>query len=170
MTRPSINGIKLSNGPLIPMWIRPQSGCPEAIAVLCGVLGAMRVNIAFMTCADTQAGRTGLCCIDDEDHARVEAMILQHEQLMKAVHFGEQVGLLSFFPHQASLETAMTALKALAGSGIAIHGFASSIAAFTIVVDYGRLDQATTELAGVMDLPARPAAFRADFKVVQEDR
>ena len=170
MTRPSINGIKLSNGPLTPMWIRPQSGCPEAIAVLCGLLAAIRVNIAFMTCADTQAGRAGLCCIDAEDHARVEATILQHASLMEAVHFGEQVGLLSFFPHQASLDTAAVALRALAACGIAIHGFASSIAAFTIVVDYGRLDQAAAELAGVMDLPARPAAFRADFKVVQEDR
>jgi hypothetical protein len=167
MTKPAINGIKLSEA-LIPMWIRPSDGRDGTIPLLCNLLAGMRVNIAFLACADPGADQPGLCCIDAEEHARVAAAIKDHTQLRQAVDFGHEMGLLSFYPHQARIETVVVALKALTERGIAIHGFASSIAAFTIVIDYGRLDQAAAELAAVMDLPAHPAAFRCDFKVIQK--
>jgi hypothetical protein len=167
MSKPSINGIKLS-GPLVPMWIRSHCGAAEIAPLICRMLAQMRVNIAFWACADPQEGQQGLCCIDAEDHVRVAAALLGHEQLKAAVYFGKEVGLLSFYPHQARLDALATALEALTGCGVAIHGCASSIAAFTMVVDYGRLDQAAAVLTGVLALPEHPAAFRADFKVVQE--
>jgi aspartokinase len=167
MTKIPINGIKFSE-PLIPMWIRPKTDSLETLSVLCRMLTEHRVNIAYMTSADPHGGQPGLCCIDAGDHPAVQAAVRCNARLDAAVRFGAEVGLLSFYPHQARLDLLAAALNALTEGGIAVHGFASSIAAVTVVVDYDHLDQSAALLSHAVALPPKPPAFRADFKVTQE--
>jgi aspartokinase len=167
MTRIPINGIKLS-GPLVPMRIRPQAGSASPVPILCRMLTEMRVNIAFMTAGDTQGRQPGLCCIDAGNYAEVAAAVHHNALLDASVTFDTEVGLLSFYPHQARMDLLVAALNALVEGNVAVHGFASSIAAVTFVVDYEHLDRSAALLGDCMALPTRPAAFRADFKVIQE--
>ncbi|KJS29877.1 MAG: hypothetical protein VR64_18950 [Desulfatitalea sp. BRH_c12] len=161
----SVNGLKLSAA-LVSIWVRSRNTPSAAMSLLCRMLSAMQVNIAFLTSSEDDA--TAMCCIDAEDQATVEALLNHDSELKAVVQFGQRVGLLSLYPHKASLKLLGAVLQALTENGLAVHGVASSIAALTFVVDYDCLDDAVAILNGCMILPSNPAAFRADFKVRQE--
>jgi aspartokinase len=169
MAKIPINGLKLS-GALILIRIDPQDGMPALLSRFCHLLNDLRVNIAFMASEEMQAGRPGLCCIDVGDRPAVEAAVRRDADLTHAVHFGPEVGLLSFFPHRARLDVLGMAVRALNESGIVVLGLASSISTITFVIDYDLLDKGVAALTECVELPPNPAAFRADFKVRQEKR
>jgi len=165
----AINGLKMI-GPLIPMWVDLRPEPPDPVAKICRLLADLQVNIAFMTSGDLPAGAAAMCCIDSGDLPVAAAAVRGDAELAAHVRFGRPVGLLSIYPHQARLEALGASLSALAEAAIAVHGWASSIAAITFVIDYARLDEGAAKLTDCMALPPNPAAFRPEFKVRQDRR
>jgi aspartokinase len=163
----AINGLKISEA-LIPMWVRRSPGSHDPVARLCRMLADIQVNLAYMTTSGIGAPQPAMCCIDPEDHAKVEAWLVQDAQLSVLVKFGDPVGLLSLFPHQANLKLLGTALTSLNDSGVTIHGLASSISALTFIVDFVDLEKAATILQSCMALPQGHQPLRPEFKVRQE--
>jgi aspartokinase len=162
----TINGLKLSES-LTLIRVKAPQAPPDAMSRLCHLLNEMRINIAFLASADADSAQPALCCIESSDKAAVATMVGSRTDLSDFVCFGGAVGLLSLYPHQASLKVLGIALQAFGDSGIPIHGLASSIGALTFVIDNDRLEEGVGVLAGCMTLPPNPASLRAGFKVRQ---
>ena len=163
----AINGLKISEA-LIPMWVRAPQGAHDSVPKVCRMLADLQVNLAYMTTSGIGSPQPAVCCIDPEDHPKVEARLSQDAELSALVKFGHPVGLLSLFPHQANLKLLGTALTSLNDSGVTIHGLASSISALTFIVDYDDLEKAATILQTNMLLPQEHQPMRPEFKVRQE--
>jgi aspartokinase len=162
-----ISGIKISPT-LTAVRLRTAPASQDLTARLCRLLTIARVNIAFMTCAGKADGSYALCCIDPDQRDKVARLVDQDAELKAAASFGGELGLLTLYPHRASLKMLGMALQVLNESGIRIHGLASSISALTFVIDFGRLEDAAATLSGRVALPRNPAPLRADFQVRQE--
>jgi aspartokinase len=163
----AINGLKISEA-LIPMWVRMPMGSHDPVSRVCRMLTELQVNLAYMTTSGIGSPQPAVCCIDPEDQPRVEARLSGDAQLSARVEFGQPVGLLSLFPHQANLKLLGVALTSLADGGVTIHGLASSISALTFIVDYDDLEKAATILQTCMALPQEHQPMRPEFRVRQE--
>lgn len=163
----AINGLKLSEA-LIPMWVRLPQGSHASVSRICRILAEIQVNLAYMTTSGVGSPQPAVCCIDPEDHPKVELRLARDAELNALVTFGDPVGLISIFPHQANLKLLGVALAALNESGVTIHGLASSIAALTFIVDFNDLEKAATILQNCMLLPQEHQPMRPEFKVRQE--
>lgn len=167
-----INGIKLS-GRLVAVRVRRQSQPPTAASVLqqlCRLFAHHHINIVYLTTGGLTDEGADLCCIDAEDLAGAEALVGRQADLKTLVCFGEAVGLITFYPHRASLKLLASALRILSEGAISIYGLASSLSALTFVVDFADLDRAAGLLSQNFQLPGNPAPFRAEFRVRQAQR
>ncbi|MBI5062931.1 MAG: hypothetical protein HZB87_05580 [Desulfatitalea sp.] len=163
----AINGLKMSEA-LIPMWVRTPHGSQDPVSKVCRMLADIQVNLAYMTTSGIGAPQPAICCIDPEDHPKVEAWLVQDAELSALVKFGDPVGLLALFPHQANLKVLGVALTCLNDSGVTIHGLASSISALTFIVDFDDLEKAAAILQNCMSLPQEHQPMRPEFRVRQE--
>jgi aspartokinase len=164
----ALNGLKTS-GPLVAVWICPEQGDSKVLPNFCEGLTALRVNLALITTTQTgDGGQRALACIDPGDFPNVAAWVGQCKDLEAIVTFGShEVGLLSIYPHQASLEVLGVALQALGQNHIPIHGLASSIAALTFVIDMDRVQEAARAVSGLMNLPPNATPAQREFMVRQ---
>ncbi len=161
-----ISGLKLSE-PLVAIWLQAPAPQPDQMTALCDLLARNHINIAYMTSAGFQDTRPMLICIDAGDRAQAEALVSSDKVLSSTVCFGEPVGLLTFYPHHASLTLLGLTLQILSENGFRLLGLASSIAALTFVLDLHRLDDAAQALQERFELPPNAAPLRADFIVRQ---
>ncbi|MDA8141200.1 MAG: hypothetical protein M0036_21355 [Desulfobacteraceae bacterium] len=162
-----INGLKQSEQ-LSAFWVQPGHLPDPTMPKLCRALAAEQINIAFLNHSTIGAPAPGLCCIDANDRAKAIAIIRSDHELSQSVQVGEQgVGLLSLYPHQASLRVLGTALETLNNRGIMVYGLGSSIAALTFVIDYARMEEAAESLSQQLKLPPDATPSAVDFKVRQ---
>ncbi len=161
-----ISGLKLSE-PLVAVWLQAQAPQSDPMAALCDLLACNHINIAYMTSAGFMDARPMLVCIDAGDQTQAEALVTCDQVLSSVVRFGEPAGLLTFFPHHASLTLLGLTLQIFSENGIRLLGLASSISALTFVLDLHRLDDAAQALLGRFELPPNAAPLRADFIVRQ---
>lgn len=164
-----ISGLKLSE-PLVAVWLQAPVQQPDPMAGLCDLLSRNHINIAYMTSAGFMDDRPILVCIDARDQTQAHALVAGEKALASMTRFGEPVGLLTFYPHHASLTLLGLSLQLLSENGIQVLGVASSISALTFVVDLDRLDDAAHTLLTVFELPPNAAPLRADFIVRQTPR
>jgi aspartokinase len=167
MDKIPVNALK-SSGPLVLLRVRQRQGGPDAMPALCRMLTDLAVNIAFMTSSGLDDPRMAVCCIDPSDRPRVVAGLGRGADLDASVDIEPAVvGMLSIYPHQASLAVLGIAMHVLDEYGIAIHAMASSIAALTFVIDWVQLDRAAVVLADAMNLPPGTAALLTPFRALQ---
>ncbi len=158
-----INGVKMSE-PLVLMRVRPRQGAWDVMPALCRMLTDLAVNIAFMTSAGLDDQHLAVCCIDPSDQPRVATGLSQNADLCASVRIEPgAVGLLSIYPHQASLAVLGTAIQAINENGTGVHAMASSISAITFVIDCVHLDQAAAILTDTMKLPPDTTSLRTKF-------
>ncbi|MBT8338530.1 MAG: hypothetical protein HKP58_12195 [Desulfatitalea sp.] len=159
-----INGLKLSE-PLVAVRSCSASREPDVMGLLCDLFARHHINMAYMTAAG--GADALLCCICAEDQDVAAAHVAASAVLKSRVAFGEAVGLLTFYPHHADLSLLGKALQILSNRHIGILGWASSIAALTLVIDFEQLEAAAESLLEQFQLPLNAAPLRADFKVRQ---
>jgi aspartokinase len=163
MDKMPINGVKMSE-PLVLMRVRPRQGAWDVMPALCRMLTDLAVNIAFMTSTGLENQHSAVCCIDPSDRPRVAAGLSQDADLCASVHIEPgAVGLLSIYPHQASLAVLGAAIQALNESGTGVHAMASSISALTFVIDCVHLDRAAAILTDTMKLPPDTTPLQTKF-------
>jgi aspartokinase len=135
---------------------------------LCRLLSDQRINIAFMAMTGIGGEQPTLCCIDVCDCGEVLSAIEQDEALKKVVRIGNpDVGLLSVYPHQASLNLLGKAFHVLCENNVTVHGMSSSIGALTFVMDYDCLDKAVAALAGSLELDQNQIVRQPEYQVRQ---
>jgi len=160
-----INGVKMSE-PLVLMRVRPRQGASDVMPALCRMLTDLAVNIAFMTSTGLGDPHLALCCIDPSDRPRVAAGLARDTDLSASVHIeSDTVGMLSIYPHRASLAVLGAAIQALNENKISLHTMASSISALTFVIDCVHLDQAAAILKDAMNLPSDTPPLRTQRNV-----
>jgi aspartokinase len=167
MDKIPVNALKLSD-PLVLLRVRQRQGGPDAMPALCRMLTDLAVNIAFMTSSGLDDPHVAVCCIDPSDRPRVAAGLARGADLSASVDIEPAaVGMLSIYPHQASLAVLGIALQVLEENGLGFHAMASSISALTFVIDWVQLDQAAAVLADAMNLPPGTAALPIPFRALQ---
>jgi hypothetical protein len=165
----SISGLKLSE-PLISIWVQEAERHAGRISLFCRLLAEHHINMAFVISSGALDAQPALCCIDPADQATAAECIERSEALKGAVRFGGTVGIITFYPHHASLQLMGMALQVFGRNDIAVLGLSSSIAALSFVVDFDRLNDAGRLLSETFALPANVSPPRAGFKIVQERR
>ncbi len=149
------------------LWIARQ-GQPDRTPELCRMLAERNINITFMACTTIGDLHPALCCVEEGDKGDAAALIHQNPQLNKVVRIAEQsVGLLSVYPHRASLNVLGTTLLVLRDLDIAVHSLASSIAALTFVIDFDSIAKAVTALAGTLKLSADQIVHQSEYRIKQ---
>lgn len=162
-----INGLKKSER-LIALWVTASNGSADTMPRFSRVLAAMQINMAFLTTTLIDGLQPALCCIDPGDQPQVTAAIAKDNELRTSVRFqSEAVGLISLYPHKASLNVLGVALQALNDGAITVHGLASSISALTFVTDFACMDQAADILAHCLKLPTDAKPMASELKVRQ---
>jgi aspartokinase len=164
-----IGGIKISS-PVLALRLRTDPASFHLTARLCCLLTIARVNIAFMTSAGQGDACHALCCIDPAQRDKVAQLVEQDAELRECVTFGRVLGLLTIYPHRASLKMLGLALQAMSGRGIRIHGLASSISSLTFAIDHSLLEDAAVLLSSHCDALHQPTLIKSDFTVRQEKR
>jgi hypothetical protein len=165
----SINGLKL-NGPLVALWASATESKASTLAALYRLLTSNCVNIVYMTASDAMADEPALCCIDRTEEAKVTALFGTDPQLRDQINVGNDVGLLTFYPHRSSLKALGLALKLFGEHEIRIYGMASSISALSFVVAFEQLEKAGSILSKRLELPDSATPIWATVKTRQEKR
>lgn len=154
---------------MVLLEVSAQDGPTNIVPDLCRQLAERRINIAFMNLSCDGAAHSAFCCIEKNDRTSAVSCIEQEPYLAKAVKIcPNDVGLLSIYPHQASLNVLGIALQLISDDKITLHGFASSIAALTFVFDYDCLDKATTLLANALRLVPEQIVREPAYRLRQE--
>lgn len=167
MEKIPINSVKLSD-PLVLMRVRPRQGASDVMPALCRMLADLAVNIAFMTFTGLNDPHSAIYCIDPSDQPGVVAGLARDAVLNASVTMApDPVGLLSIYPHRASMAVLGAALQALSENRIDVHALASSISALTFAIDFVHLDGAAAILKDAMNLPPGKTPLQAEFKVQQ---
>ena len=162
MDRMPISGVRLS-GPLVLMRVFSLQGVSNTMPALFRMLTDLAVNIAFMAYSGLEEQHLAICCIDPSTQSRVETGLAGNADLRASVGIEPgEVGLLSIYPHQASLSILGSATQVLTRNGACIYALASSISALTYVIDYMHLQQAAAIFSDTMMLP--PEAETAPLK------
>lgn len=148
----NIKGLKQS-GRLVMLEVVDQDSPMHIVPDLCRQLANRQINIAFMNFSCDGALHSAFCCIEKSDRGAALSCIEQNPCLKKAVRIlSDDVGLLSIYPHQASLNVLGIVLQLIQGNNITAYGFASSIAALTFVFAFDQVDNAATSLASALKL------------------
>ena len=77
------------------------------------------------------------------------------------------VGTLTMFPHRSSIAVLTSIVDLLLKHDLAVHGFCTSISAFTLVTEYDLLDDCVTLLLKIFELPENHAPLRQEFTIRQ---
>lgn len=152
------------------LWLaREQEGTNKA-PELCRLLADQGINITFVSASSIEREHPHpiLFCIESEDADEATRQIKKNKDLACYVVVTKQaVGLLSVFPHQASLSVLGEVLQILKSLDVIVHGFASSIAALTFVIDFDCLQKAVSALADTLDLKEHQIVRQGEYHITQ---
>jgi hypothetical protein len=161
-----IKGLKISAElTLVRLHQIPRS--KRLVPAFCSRLAASRINIPFLSTASRADGIQVTCCVDAVHHALVKKLVDADPLLAEHVAYTPGVGLLTLYPHQASLKLFGLSLSALTKADLRVFALGSSIGALTYVLEYNRIDQAASVLQSCFKLADNHAPFRAEFVVAQ---
>ena len=169
MPRIPINGLKL-NGPLVSLWVNAADQSDAVFEALYRLLTDTSVNIVYMTAGSGIDARPALCCIDRKDADHVAALLKDNSVLADGVRLGDDVGLLTFYPHRSSFIALGAALELLGEHEIRIISMASSISALSFVVSMAQLETAGKIISQELELPPGATPPWAAVKTRQQHR
>jgi len=164
-----IKGLKISEE-LCLVRLSGKAPADRLLKAFCGLLADGRINTPFMTTACRPGGLQVDCCVAAADQAGLERRASVEPALSACLSFRPGVGLLTLFPHRASLEVLGRLQAVLAENRIPVFGLASSIGALTCALAYDCLDAAAAAVQTCFELEDNHAPFRAEFTVSQATR
>lgn len=161
-----LDGIKLSHE-LVLFNLRDLTWTTAALTRFFRHLSEQQINLPFLTTHDT-AGKVRIsCCAMPPDGDRIRRHFDGVPDFEGRVTWVPAVGMLSLFPHKSRFQMLETALTAMAWADLAIHGFATSVSALTLVTDYRGMDRAVEALKRHFDLPRGFVPMKPEFQVRQ---
>ncbi|MBW1920720.1 MAG: hypothetical protein JRI81_10925 [Deltaproteobacteria bacterium] len=161
-------GIKLSNE-LFLIRLSSSSSSVDTRSALCQILAENRINIQFLTGSAPGELSAVTGCVAAKYRARVKELLLAGVGFEAKPEFVSSVGLLSLFPHRASLKILGLSLLALGKSGVPIYAMASSLSVLSFITDYARLLEATKALKEYFDLPPEPITIPRSNNGTQQE-
>jgi len=161
-----LDGIKLSHE-LVLFNLRDLIWATAAPARFFGYLSDQQINLPFLTSHSTAENMRISCCAAIDDGDRIRRHVDGEPDFEGKVTWVPAVGMLSLFPHKSRLRMLETALAAMAWADLAIHGFATSVSALTLVTDYRGVDRAVEALKRHFELPRGFVPMKPEFKVRQ---
>lgn len=161
-----LDGIKLSQE-LVLFNLRDLTWATSAISKFFGYLRDQQINLPFLTSLCKSGSVRVSCCAAREDDDRIRRHFDDVPEFEGKVTRVPAVGMLSLFPHKSRIEMVETALSAMAGADLAVHGFATSISALTLITDYRGMDRAVAAIKGDFDLPRGFVPMKPEFTLRQ---
>jgi hypothetical protein len=134
-------------------------------ARLLRLLAENRINLPFVGVSSTRGQTICSCCLETEDYPRAQGLLEAAANLRSSVEKIAPVGTLTFFPQQSSLHLFGVVLAVFGKIGLPLYSAGTSLSALTVCTDYRLLDQALGALETVLELPARHAPFRPEFRL-----
>lgn len=161
-----IKGLKLSEE-LCLVRLAGEAPADVLLSAYCALLADSRINTPFMTTVCRPGGLQITSCVAAADQALLKRKVAAEAALSASVRFTPGVGLLTLFPHRASLALLAQMQHVLAETGVPVFALASSIGALTYVLDYGCLEEAAAAVQTHFDLADNHAPFKSEFVVSQ---
>ncbi len=161
-----IGGIKFSEE-LIHVTVVCKTADDCSIYQLLQSLAEKNINIPFLCHSGVNGIPESSFCVARSETGNLQRILNISSFKNEHVNIIQSVGTLTLFPHRNSIKLLGLIFNFFGIHKFPVHSLSTSISAIALNTDYTLLDEITSKLTEIIELPENHAPFRSEFRLTQ---